>query len=100
MQDIVNASSEAAEVLMNGMIESKRLQLQSQNSATDTASKPAVRTSSDGEASVYPQGKVPEKPIIDGLFEPKMPPRPLLEMAKENYEALQAMAEAKRDAVA
>jgi hypothetical protein len=43
---------------------------------------------------------VPEKPIIDGLFEPKMPPRPLLEMAKENYEALQAMAEAKRDAVA
>lgn len=100
MQDIINASSEAAEVLMNGMIESKRLQLMAQNSGTDTATKPAIRTSSDGEASVYPEGKVPEKPIIDGLFQPKMPPRPLLEMAKENYEALQAMVDEKRNTAA
>lgn len=92
MQDIVNASSEAAEVLMNGMLESKRLQLSAQN-ASETEVKTSRPVLVEGDTSVYPKGTVPEKPLIDGLFEPKMPPRPLLEMAKENYEALQALAE-------
>ena len=98
MQDIVNASSEAAEVLMNGMIESKRLELATQSKNSSTDAKTPVRAGLDGEGPVYPTGTAPEKAIVNGLFEPKMPPRPLLEVAKENYEALQAMAEKRNTA--
>jgi hypothetical protein len=83
--------SDAAELLMTEMLELRRMQISARVSQDEPTDVRKVELKSDNDNMEFPSILAAEKPTPAPLFEAKMPPRPLLELAKEGYEALQAM---------
>jgi len=89
----VSLKSDAAELLMTEMLELRRLQISSKTAQDEPAHIRSSELKSDNDNKTVQSILAVEKPLIAPLFETKMPPRPLLELAKEGYEALQAMSQ-------
>lgn len=89
----VSLMSDGAELLMAEMLEMRRMQIGVKTSQQDTAAFQPAEASSANSVREYQSILATEKPLIPPLFEKTMPPRPLLELAKEGYEAIKAMAE-------
>jgi len=96
----VSLKSDAAELLMAEMLELRRMQIGSMSAqnAREPAQFNSAETPATSDNAPVQSILAVEKPLFAPLFETKMPPRPLLELAKEGYEALQALSQKRAEA--